>query len=469
MSVRRFQAFVTQFFNSPSDVRPRTGLRPGSAERRYWVRMTSSSHAPARRRSRGRRSRTAAADGRPPVPRAAWTRLAACTAAAALLQLDGTLITVALPRVADGLHVSGGSTSVVLSAYFGAYALLLIPGGELVDRLGARRLALAGLALFALGAVAGALSQTFAELVIARIVQGAGAGLVSPAALAGAVSGFPPERRGAALGIWGASAGTSNLIGPLLGGLLTVTLGWRADWWALVPLTLAAAVGVARAVPASIHPDPEGVEGTALRKGVPGAHRIVAAATLIAGLTFAVMIGAFYIAEQYLQRSAHFSALGASSALIIVALLVGGAAPLAGRLVDSRGERLVTLLGFLGAGVGLVVLGLPGMPLSSLLTVLPLIPVGLGLGMLFVPVSRAALNATPDASHGRTSALLSVGRLLGAAVGAGLAGVALSGSLTASVVHHTLLIGAGICLVIGLPAALCLRPRGATRAAPAAA
>ncbi len=85
------------------------------------------------------------------------------------------------------------------------------------------------------------MSHTFAELIVARIVQGAGAGLVSPAALAGAVSGFPPERRGAALGIWGASAGTSNLIGPLLGGLLTVTLGWRADWWALVPLTAAAA------------------------------------------------------------------------------------------------------------------------------------------------------------------------------------------------------------------------------------
>jgi MFS transporter, DHA2 family, methylenomycin A resistance protein len=392
------------------------------------------------------------------VPRAAWIRLAACTAAAALLQLDGTLITVALPRLASGLHVSGSSTSVVLSAYFGAYALLLIPGGELVDRLGARRLALWGLALFALGAAAGAVSGTFTELVIARVVQGAGAGLVSPAALAGAVSGFPPERRGSALGIWGASAGTSNLVGPLLGGLLTVTLGWRADWWALVPLTAAAALAVARVVPASLHPVTSSAADADSGAGTPGARRIVAAATLIAALTFAVMIGAFYIAEQYLQRTAHFSALGASSALIIVALLVGGAAPLAGRLVDSHGERLATLLGFLGAGIGLVVLGIPGVPLADLLTILPLIPVGLGLGMLFVPVSRAALNATPAASHGRTSALLSVGRLLGAAVGAGLGGVALSSALSADVVHHTLLVGGGLCLVVGLPSALCLRP-----------
>ncbi len=130
---------------------------------------------------------------RPPVPRSAWTRLAACTAAAALLQLDGTLITVALPSVAHGLHVKGSTTSAVLSAYFASYALLLIPGGELVDRFGARRLALGGLVLFAVGAVAGALAGSFGMLLLARVIQGAGAGLVSPAALAGAVSGFPPS------------------------------------------------------------------------------------------------------------------------------------------------------------------------------------------------------------------------------------------------------------------------------------
>ncbi len=73
--------------------------------------------------------------------------------------------------------------------------------------------------------------------------------------------------------------------------------------------------------------------------------------------------------------------------------------------------------------------------------------------MLFVPTSRAALNATPEAIHGRTSAVLSVGRLLGAAVGAGLAGICLSGSLTASTVHHALLFGAALCVLVGIPAA----------------
>jgi MFS transporter, DHA2 family, methylenomycin A resistance protein len=398
----------------------------------------------------------AAEPARPAIPRSAWLRLAACTAAAALLQLDGTLITVALPSVAHGLGVKGSSTSVVLSAYFGAYALLLLPGGELVDRFGVRRLALVGLALFALGAIAGALVTNFGELIGARILQGAGAGLVSPAALAGAISGFPAERRGSALGIWGASAGMSNLLGPLLGGVLTVAFGWRADWWALVPLTLLVALAIVRLVPAEL-------EGQAEEGGNPSMNRIVLAATLIAALTFAVMIGSFYIAEQYLQRVAGFSALGASGALVLVALLVGAAAPLAGKLVDRRGEQLPAVLGFVGAGLGLAILGLPGISLDGLVTILPLIPVGLGLGMLFVPTSRAALNASPQASHGRTSAILSVGRLLGAAVGAGLAGVALSGTLTASTVHHTLLLGAAVCVIVGIPASTLL---GSGRSAP---
>ena len=132
---------------------------------------------------------------------------------------------------------------------------------------------------------------------------------------------------------------------------------------------------------------------------------------------------------------------------------MGAAAPLAGGLVDSRGERLPTVLGFLGAGVGMAILAIPGISLHGIGTAFALIPIGLGLGMLFVPVSRAALNATPDSSHGRTSAILSAARLGGAAVGAGLAGAALSGGATASTVHTALAVAAGVCLLLGLPLA----------------
>jgi DHA2 family methylenomycin A resistance protein-like MFS transporter len=393
----------------------------------------------SRRHARGAAQRPSLA----PLAPGAWARLAACTGAAALLQLDGTLITVALPSVARDLGVSVSSASIVLSAYFAMYALMLWPGGLLVDRLGARRIALFGLLLFALGAAVGAVAPSLGVLIASRVIQGAGAGLVSPAALAGAVSGFPAERRGTALGIWGASAGVSNLLGPLIGGILTVALGWRADWWALVPMALISAWAILRLLPPTARAD--------LTPKQTVFNQVVMAATFVAALTFAVMIGAFYLAEQYLQRAAGYSALGASSVLLLVALLVGAAAPVAGRLADQRGERFPAVLGFLLAGAGLGVLAISAVPLGSAITLLPLVPVGLGLGLLFVPTSRAALNATPLASHGRTSALLSVGRLLGAAVGAGLAGLALASGVTASTVHSAMLVACASCLVIGIP------------------
>jgi MFS family permease len=186
-------------------------------------------------------------------------------------------------------------------------------------------------------------------------------------------------------------------------------------------------------------------------------NQVVLVSAFIAALTFAVMIGSFYLAEQYLQRAAGYSALRASSVLVVVALLVGAAAPLAGRLADRRGERIPAIAGFFAAGVGLLVLGLPGISLRSPLTIAPLIAVGLGLGLLFVPVSRAALNTMPSTLHGRVSAVLSVGRLLGAAAGAGLAGLALVNGAHASAVHHGLLIAGAACLLAGIPAGMLLR------------
>lgn len=417
-----------------SGVSPARPVQPGAVGARF---------RPRRRRAPADRSPLTGPS------REAWKRLADCTAAAALLQLDGTLITVALPTLARSLRLSTASTSVVLSAYFVPYGAMLLPGGTLVDRFGPRGVALLGLSLFGVGAAAGALSSSLGALAASRVVQGAGAGLVSPAALAGAVSGFPPERRGAALGIWGASAGVSNLLGPLLGGLLTVVLGWRADWWALVPLALLAASAIIAELPRVA---PDRVVGPAQS----ALSRVVLTAAFLAALTFAVMIGSFYVAEQYLQRAAGYSPLGASTVLLLVALLVGAAAPMAGRVADRRGERLPALAGFLATAAGLLVLGLPSVPLHSAVTIAPLIFVGLGLGMLFVPVSRAGLNATPAAVHGRTSAILSTGRLLGAAAGAGLAGLALTGGPTASAVHEALVVACIACVTLGVPAAALL-------------
>jgi MFS transporter, DHA2 family, methylenomycin A resistance protein len=397
------------------------------------------------RSDRRGRARRGASSG-PPVDPSAWRRLAACTAAAAVLQIDGTLITVALPRAGHALGMGVHYQGLVLSIYFLAYAVMLWPGGRLVDAIGSRRVALAGLGVFATGAALGALAASPSMLIGSRVIQGLGAGLVSPAALAGAVAGFAPERRGMALGIWGAGSGMANLAGPLLGGALTVLIGWRADWWALVPLALLSAAAIFTLIPPRLATH-EGQGGKVPRSPV------IVAATIVATLCFAVMIGCFFIAEQYLQDTAHYSPLGAAAALLIVALLVGVAAPIAGRLADARGERLPAIGGFMLAGIALAVLGIPGVPLHGLVALPLLIPVGLGLGLLFAPTSRAALNAVPGASHGRISALLSAGRLIGAGVGAGLAGLALGGGITASRVHEVLLGAAALCLLVGVPTA----------------
>jgi MFS family permease len=380
------------------------------------------------------------------IPRDAWLRLAACAGAAALLQMDGTIVTVALPSVGREFNADSHALSYVLMAYFLAYAITLFPGGALVDRIGSRRVALIGLGVFASGALVGALAGGLGVLIASRVVQGVGAGLVSPASLAGAVSGFPAERRGSALGIWGASSGAANLIGPVVGGLLTVAIDWRACWWFLIPAAGAAALAMWRLVPRDVR-----VEASPDAAGLR--QRVVAAAALVAALTFAVMIGAFYIGQQYLQSASGYSALGAAAALTVIALLVTIGAPLSGRLVDLRGEGPTAALGFGLAALGLGVLAIPGMPLDGLGALPLLVPFGLGLGMLFVPASRAALNAVPQAKHGRVSSLLSTARLLGAGFGAVLGGTALSGGITEDHMRLALAGGAALCVVIGLPAA----------------
>ena len=392
----------------------------------------------------------------PPIAKDAWKRLAACTVAAALLQIDGTLITVALPSVQSALDVGSGTVALVLTVYFVAYAAALFPGGRLTDKIGSRSVALAGLALFALGALVGALAQDFTVLVISRVIQGAGAGLVSPATLAGAISGFPPERRGSALGIWGAASGAANLLGPLLGGILVVVGGWRACWWALIPLSAIAVYMVWRSVPRTVHND-ETPDVFDLRK------RVVAAAAAVAALTFTVMIGTFFLAQQYLQEVAGYSALGAGVILMVVALMVGVATPIAGLLSDRVGERLPAMAGFILTATGMLILGIPGVPLSGFEALPMLVPIGLGLGLLFAPASRAALNAVPQAKHGRVSSVLSAARLTGAAIGSILAGTAVASGVTTGNVRVALLSAAAICILLGLPAAAQLGSRRAVR------
>jgi MFS family permease len=358
------------------------------------------------------------------IPVRAWWCLAACTLSSIVLQLDGTLVNVALPELGDSFDADTGATTWALTAYFVAYALVLIPGGRLVDRLGPARIAVTGLGLFALASLAGALAPTLDALLASRLAQGAAAGLVSPAALAGAIRGFPPHRRGAALGIWGAASGAASLIGPLTGGALTVGLGWRACWWALLAFALTALVAMARLAPGRA--EAVAHSGTT----VSGGRSVVASCTALTALAYLLMIAVPLLGQQYLQEALALSALSAAAWLLVITLTSTLVSPFAGRFTDRHGEARPIALALTISALALATLGSGAVPIDTPAAVLLLIPFGVALGLLFSPISRAALNSVPRSRHGRVSATLSAGGLTGAALGSALVGAALHGGVT---------------------------------------
>src|ERR687889_167082 len=171
-----------------------------------------------------------------------WIALALLALAQFVVVLDAAIVNVALPSIGSDLNFSQDNLSWVVNAYtlfFGGFLLL---GGRLADRLGRRRLFIAGMVLFALASLAGGLAQSDLWLIIARSVQGLGAALVSPAALSIVTTTFTEgAERNKALGVWGAVAGSGGAAGVLLGGVLTDALSWEWVLFVNVPIGIAAA------------------------------------------------------------------------------------------------------------------------------------------------------------------------------------------------------------------------------------
>ncbi|TML02227.1 MAG: MFS transporter, partial [Actinobacteria bacterium] len=174
--------------------------------------------------------------------RSKWLALALLAAAQFVVVLDASIVNVALPSIGRALNFSQDNLSWVVNAYtlfFGGFLLL---GGRLADRLGRRRMFIAGMVLFALASLAGGLAQSELWLIIARSVQGLGAALVSPATLSIVTTTFTEgAERNKALGVWGAVAGSGGAAGVLLGGVLTKFAGWEWVLFVNVPIGLAAA------------------------------------------------------------------------------------------------------------------------------------------------------------------------------------------------------------------------------------
>ena len=178
--------------------------------------------------------------------------LTICCLSLLLISMDVTIINVALPAIQLDLHASLAGLQWVVDAYTLILASLLMFSGSMSDRYGRRRVFQIGLTVFCVGSLLCSLAHSIGGLIVYRVLQGLGASMLNPVALSIIANVFPdPKERVRAIGIWGAMMGISLAIGPVLGGALTQTIGWRSIFWINLPICVAAVALTARFVPES--------------------------------------------------------------------------------------------------------------------------------------------------------------------------------------------------------------------------
>src|ERR1700754_861756 len=174
-----------------------------------------------------------------------WHALWAMMIGFFMIMVDSTIVAIANPTIMADLHIGYDAVVWVTSAYLLGYAVVLLVAGRLGDRFGSKNLYLIGLVVFTAASMWCGLAGSAAMLIAARIVQGIGAGVLTPQTLSTITRIFPPERRGVAVSLWGATAGVASLVGPLAGGVLVDGLGWDWIFFVNVPIGVA---GLALAV-----------------------------------------------------------------------------------------------------------------------------------------------------------------------------------------------------------------------------
>src|SRR2546426_4356509 len=191
-----------------------------------------------------------------------------------MILLDTTIVNIAIPSIIDALQASLDQILWVLNAYILVYAVLLITAGRLGDIYGQRTLFAAGLFVFTVASALCGVSQSPGQLIAARILQGVGGALLTPQTLSILTTIFPPERRGAAFGVWGGVAGLATLAGPTVGGAIITYIDWRWIFFINVPIGSAAVIATFLIIP-DLRPGPHhrwGFVGTAV--ATPGLFAI---------------------------------------------------------------------------------------------------------------------------------------------------------------------------------------------------
>ena len=178
-----------------------------------------------------------------------WNALWAMMIGFFMIMIDSTIVAVANPTIMADLGTGYDAVVWVTSAYLLGYAVVLLVAGRLGDRFGAKNLYLIGLVVFTVASMWCGLSGSVAVLIAARVVQGVGAGILTPQTLSTIPQIFPPQRRGVAMSVWGATAGVASLVGPLAGGALVDGLGWQWIFFINVPIGIAGLVLAVRLLP----------------------------------------------------------------------------------------------------------------------------------------------------------------------------------------------------------------------------
>jgi len=408
--------------------------------------------------------------------------LAATILASSLAFIDGSVTNVGLPAIGRSLGAGGDVLAWVVNAYLLPLSALLLFGGAAGDRYGRRRMLILGVTVFAVASAVCAAAPNLAVLLAARGVQGGGAAILLPNSLAILGGAFEGEARGRAVGVWAAVGAMAGAIGPVLGGWLIDTTGWRAIFLINLPVAAGAvilalvavtearderpvpldAAGAALATVGlaaltwglTLGAGPGGWSPTAIALAAAGAvlmalflvveHRKGEGAmmplalfgsaefvglTLLTLLDYAALGGMFVLFPYELIRAVGYSATAAGAALLPFPILMAIASPFVGQIAGRAGSRLPLIAGSLIVGLGLVLAGRIGPHANYWTTVLPpILVMAVGMSGVASPLTNAVLSSV-DARHtGEASGLNSAVARAGGLIATALVGGVLASS-----------------------------------------
>jgi EmrB/QacA subfamily drug resistance transporter len=413
--------------------------------------------------------------------------LVICCFSLFIVGLDSTIVNVALPAIGRDLHASVAGLQWIIDGYTLVLASLLMLAGATADRVGRRRTFQVGLAVFTAGSGLCSLAPGLGWLIAFRMVQAIGGSMLNPVAMSIITNTFTDRaERARALGAWGGTFALSVALGPVLGGVLVESVGWRGVFWVNIPVGMAAIALTARFVPESRaararRPDPVGqgllivmlgsltyaiIEGptdgwrspdilalftvTAVALVAFVAYELrrtepvldprffrsapFAGAVLTAISAFAALGGFLFLATLYLQEVRGMSALVAGLHMVPMATAMAIGAVVSSRILARRGGRLPTLAAGIAAG-GALLAGITT-SWSTLQIVVAFSVFGLGSGMVNAPITQAAVSGMPFAQAGVASGIASTSRQIGTSLG-----VAIAGSILAANLHGPLRAG----------------------------